>query len=258
MNFGTFANKVRGFYQRKSSSWLAQNRMPLQAPGPLISFTFDDFPVTAATVGAAALEEHGARGTYYVSLGLAGRTGPVGQYFADADVLDLQGRGHELGCHTYDHFHAWNTPAGRYAESLEKNARRLQELIPGAKFLSHSYPIGYPRPGSKRTCGRLFESSRGGGQRPNVADTDANNLAACFIEKLRHDPTQLFRMIDATVAQRGWLILATHDISDTPSPFGCSPALFRDLVAYAAHSPARLVTVAQGMKLICGQTVETT
>ncbi len=250
MKLGTIASRARGYYQRKASALLAQRRIPLQAPGPLISFTFDDFPASAASIGAAVLEEFGARGTYYVSLGLAGRTGPVGQYFVESDVLDLVSRGHEMGCHTYDHFHAWNTSTECYAASLDRNAQRFQELVPGSKLVSHSYPIGYPRPGSKRICGKRFLSSRGGGQRPNFVDTDANNLAACFIEKLRHDPEKLYRMIDDTIAKRGWLILATHDISTSPTPFGCTPTLFRDLVVYAAQSPARIVTVVQGMQLI--------
>ena len=33
---------------------------------PLVSFTFDDVPKSAATAGAAILEQHDARGTFYV------------------------------------------------------------------------------------------------------------------------------------------------------------------------------------------------
>ena len=39
---------------------------------PLISFTFDDFPLSAATAGADILERYGARGTFYASGSLCG------------------------------------------------------------------------------------------------------------------------------------------------------------------------------------------
>jgi peptidoglycan/xylan/chitin deacetylase (PgdA/CDA1 family) len=36
----------------------------------MVSFTFDDAPVSAATRGAGMLEEYDARGTFYISGGL--------------------------------------------------------------------------------------------------------------------------------------------------------------------------------------------
>src|SRR5262245_52879038 len=36
----------------------------------VVSFTFDDFPRSAARVGAEVVEAHAARATYYVSMGL--------------------------------------------------------------------------------------------------------------------------------------------------------------------------------------------
>ena len=39
--------------------------------GPMVSFTFDDAPISAATRGAGMLEEYDARGTFYVAGGLA-------------------------------------------------------------------------------------------------------------------------------------------------------------------------------------------
>jgi peptidoglycan/xylan/chitin deacetylase (PgdA/CDA1 family) len=42
---------------------------PLRLPGnaPMVSFTFDDVPKSAATVGATILEEYGGRATFYVA-----------------------------------------------------------------------------------------------------------------------------------------------------------------------------------------------
>jgi peptidoglycan/xylan/chitin deacetylase (PgdA/CDA1 family) len=39
---------------------------------PIVSFTFDDVPVSALANGATILEKHGVRGTFYVAGGIAG------------------------------------------------------------------------------------------------------------------------------------------------------------------------------------------
>jgi peptidoglycan/xylan/chitin deacetylase (PgdA/CDA1 family) len=38
----------------------------LRNDGPMVSFTFDDAPISASTRGAGMLEEYDARGTFYV------------------------------------------------------------------------------------------------------------------------------------------------------------------------------------------------
>ena len=39
------------------------------------------------------------------------------------------------------------------------------------------------------------------------------------------------RMIEATVANRGWLIFIGHDVSREHSPWGCTPQLLEEAVA---------------------------
>src|SRR4051794_2067392 len=70
---------------------------------PMVSFTFDDIPKSAATTGAAILEDHGARGTFYVSGGLVGTKSPDWTVAEPEDVVALHRRGHEIGCHTFSH-----------------------------------------------------------------------------------------------------------------------------------------------------------
>ena len=63
---------------------------------PIVSFTFDDFPRTAARAGGAILGEHAMHGTYYVSLGLMNRHLPAGRGFSAEDLRDIVDEGHEL------------------------------------------------------------------------------------------------------------------------------------------------------------------
>src|SRR2546430_15155308 len=51
----------------------APHRLPAHAP--VVSFTFDDAPDSAAGEGAALLEEHGGRGTFYLAGSLIGQPG---------------------------------------------------------------------------------------------------------------------------------------------------------------------------------------
>ena len=52
------------------------------------------------------------------------------------------------------------------------------------------------------------------------------------------------RLIEENNRTRGWLIFATHDIDDHPTPFGCTGALFEALVQAVANSGARVLPVA--------------
>jgi len=49
----------------------------IDVPGGLVSFTFDDFPKSAALNGASILEKYQARRTFYGCLGMmGGRSNP--------------------------------------------------------------------------------------------------------------------------------------------------------------------------------------
>ena len=93
---------------------------------PMVSFTFDDIPKSAATTGAGILEDHGARGTFYVSGGLVGTTSSP-----DWAAVDAPGhrrpasQGHEIGCHTFSHQRACDLDAASMAAEIEQNRRYL-------------------------------------------------------------------------------------------------------------------------------------
>jgi hypothetical protein len=91
----------------KASRFLARH-VPTKSlrkinPQPLVSFTFDDVPASACREGAAILEAHGVRATYYVCAGGRGAASPCGRLASADDIAALASRGHEIGCHTYSH-----------------------------------------------------------------------------------------------------------------------------------------------------------
>ena len=54
-------------------------------------------------------------------------------------------------------------------------------------------------------------------------------------------------LIDRNQQTRGWLVLATHDVSAQPTPYGCVPEFFDEVVRYAAQSGARILPVGEAL-----------
>jgi peptidoglycan/xylan/chitin deacetylase (PgdA/CDA1 family) len=227
-------------------------RRPLavRTPVPLISFTFDDFPRSAWLAGGAILNHYGLSGTYYASLGLIGTDSPSGLIFERDDLGPLLEQGHELGCHTFSHCHSWQTETKAFEDSIRRNRSALNELVPGHRFQSFSYPISEPRPMTKRTIAKYFMSCRAGGQTLNTGTVDLNQLSAFFLEKSRDDIQVVKDLIDVNRDSPAWIIFATHDIVDRPGPYGCTPEFFEKVVQCAVASGARILPVVKALEAI--------
>lgn len=239
----SFWTRVRGRYVRDIAAFAFKRPFPFETPVPYISFTFDDFPRSALHTGGAILKHFGLAGTYYASFGLMGKQAPTGEMFLAEDVKMVIDQGHELGCHTFGHCDAWKTQPNVFEDSIKKNQSALNALLPGASLKTLSYPINPPRARTKRKIAQHFVCGRGGGQTFNAGIADLNYLRAFFLEKSRHHPQLVKRMIDQNRSARGWLIFATHDVCNNPTPWGCTPELFEDIVRYAVTSGARILPV---------------
>ena len=67
-----------------------------------VSFTFDDFPLSAYFNGGAILKKYELLGTFYVSAGMMNKKTPAGLISGKEILKQALSDGHELGCHTYD------------------------------------------------------------------------------------------------------------------------------------------------------------
>ena len=245
-----YLDRIRFRFRREISRRMSRQLCGLSLSQPIISFTFDDFPRNAATIGGEILSQFQVSGTYYLSLGLAGTTAPTGQMFERSDLGGLLADGHELGCHTFDHLDAWETGPRVFAASLDRNQEELKRLFPGLIFQSMAYPVSCPNPSTKLLTGKRFAVCRGGGQTFNSGVMDRNCLKAYFLEKSRQTPEVVKEMIDRACEKNGWLILATHDVCDRPTQFGCTPQFFKDIVSHAVNSGAELLPVTKAWKVI--------
>jgi len=188
-----------------------------------------------------------------VSLGLMGKQSPLGAMFEAEDLKELSRLGHELGCHTFNHCHSWNTPPEVYEEAILKNRQALATLLPGLSFQTFAYPISAPRPGVKKVAGKHFLCCRGGGRRRiNAGEVDLNLLSVNFLEKSRVDAAAIRAVIEQNARARGWLIFATHDVCDQPSPFGCTPKFFEQALDWALESGSRILSVREALNALRG------
>lgn len=238
------------YYKRESARRLYRRSIAIRLERPLISFTFDDFPRSALTAGGAILKEYGLAGTYYTALSLAGTEGPSGALFEVEDLKSALAAGHELGCHTFGHCHSWDTDDAEFEGSILENQAALDKLIPETKFRSFSYPIAEPSPRTKHRVAKHFMCCRGGGQSINAKTADLNQLAAFFLEKSRDSIQVVKNMIERNRELRGWLIFATHDVCANPSPYGCTPAFFEEVVQAARNSRAEILPVVKALGAI--------
>lgn len=245
-----FWTRVRNYCTRRGARVFFKRPFVINTPVSFISFTFDDFPRSALSTGGAILRNYGVRGTYYASLGLLGKQAPTGPMFLLEDLGELLGQGHELGCHTYAHCHSSETATSVFMDSIIQNRLTLSELFPGASFRTFSYPIGLPRIRTKRRVAQHFVCSRGGGQTFNAGTADLNCLSAYFLEKSRDNPESVKNVIDQNRKARGWLIFASHDICASPTPWGCTPEYFEDIVRWSVESGARILPVVEAWEAL--------
>ena len=121
---------------------------------PMVSFTFDDIPKSAATTGAKLLEEHDARGTFYVSGGLVGTASSDWAAVDAQDIVDLHRNGHEIGCHTFSHTRACDLDA----EALDAKSRAIAAICARSTHPSRSRTL--PIPSVTDRSGARASSSR--------------------------------------------------------------------------------------------------
>ncbi len=209
-------------------------------PGGVVSFTFDDFPRSAWNNGGTILEEYDRRGTYYAAMGLAGTANNLGPMFDLDDLRAAHVRGHEIACHTYTHRDCGRASPAEIGAEIDRNAVALSQALDGAAITNFAYPFGGVSLSAKTALSTRFASCRGTGRGLNQGTIDLADLFSTSLYDQNFDRDRLCRLIDDAQAKSAWVIFYTHDVSDEPSPFGCTPAQLRSIVAYAVENAAVL------------------
>ena len=225
--------------------------VPIGNHGPVVSFTFDDFPRTAYSVAGRILESFGARGTYYVTPNLMGTYDGLGEICNAEDLRVLLEKGHELGTQTLNHFSSRKISTQAFRLDVEHGILEAERMA-GRPAKNFSYPYGHVTLGTKKHLESIVASSRSIFPGINGPEIDLNLLRANRLYGDMSPAPHVQQLIQQNVAQKGWLIFYTHDVRPNPSEYGCTPELFEFAVSGAARSGSRILTVEQALSELAG------
>jgi peptidoglycan/xylan/chitin deacetylase (PgdA/CDA1 family) len=215
---------------------------------PMVSFTFDDVPKSAATAGAAILEAHGVHGTFYVIGSQVGTSSPLWDMVDGEDVVALHRHGHEIACHTFSHKRACDLDAETLNAEIARNQQYLRSLDSSIRIENFAYPFGYGSFVRKRQLKTLFKSCRSIVPGVNSGAVDLQFLRAMPLIDRRIDRDGIERAFDQAQTDNGWLIFYTHDVADQPSPYGCSPSLLNEALEAASRRKIPVLNMAEALQ----------
>ncbi len=217
-----------------------------QLTRPVASITFDDFPKSAWTVGGPILARHNARATYYAAGRFCGIAEDGLDYYDAADLQALAAAGHEVGAHSFAHQMAPTLSSPALAADAERNAAVLAPLL-DQRMSNYAYPYGEVSPRAKAAMGARFATARGIRPGVNAGKIDLAQLRAMPLEHRRWVPAEIDGAVARAAAEPGWVIFFTHDVSESPSPFGCTPAMLEYTLERLSSAGIDTIPVRQAM-----------
>jgi len=198
---------------------------------PVISFAFDDFPLSALKEGGRILEKYYLSGTYYGCFGMAGGASPSGEIAAADDFRACLERGHELGCHTYSHFDGLKYDQVALVNDMHRNRHAAQNLA-NVTLTQFAYPYGRVGYAIKQAALQVYQSARTTQPGINQGTFDLGMLKAVPLYS-QHVTTLCVSYLKQLSSTPGWLIFYTHDVSAMPSAYGCTPQELESLIVQA-------------------------
>jgi peptidoglycan/xylan/chitin deacetylase (PgdA/CDA1 family) len=241
-------SEARARFSHRMAMHLRVEPFRLRNATPMVSFTFDDVPKSAATVGAAILEAHDKHGTFYVIGSQVGTSSRLWDMVDDEDVVALHRRGHEIACHTFSHKRACDLDAETLNAEIERNQRYLRSLDASIRIENFAYPFGYGSFVRKRQLKTVFKSCRSIVPGVNSGSVDLQFLRAMPLIDRRIDRDGIERAFDQAETNNGWLIFYTHDVADEPSPYGCSPSLLNEALEAASRRKIPVLNMAEALR----------
>ena len=222
---------------------------------PMVTFSFDDAPVSAAEAGAAILEERDLKGTFFFAAELADRQGPMGRFAGEAHVRRLAGAGHEIACHTYSHLDCGQASGPQVLADIARNADALARWnAPTAE--TFAYPYGDVSGPAKAALAPRYALLRALHHGLVEDGTDLNQAPAVGVEGPEGEAIAR-RWLQTARERKAWLILYTHDVAEPASAWGCTPGALARLADEAASLGFEVVTAAEGARRAGGQGVST-
>jgi peptidoglycan/xylan/chitin deacetylase (PgdA/CDA1 family) len=210
---------------------------------PVASFSFDDFPRSAWTTGGPILDRYAAKATYFVAGRFCGQEEDGLTYFEAEDLRALYAAGHEVGCHTFSHRHSPKVASRELQADWDRNARFVRDLLGDVAMTSFAYPYGDASPRTKGLAGRRFAVSRGIRAGVNGRSLDLGQLRSVPLEVRCWTASAVEAQVDQARRTNGWITFFSHDVSDTPSPYGATPAMLAHALETVRTAGIEVLTI---------------
>lgn len=234
--------------RRRAGRYLGRRPVPIRPSRGVLSLSFDDIPASAWREGGPVLAAHGVKATFYVCGGLAGGSNLDLPQFETEDLQALHAAGHEVGCHTYEHASSLAISAAELEASCARNAAWVAERLDGAVMDTFAWPFGDCALEAKHVAARRFELARGVRDGVNSGRADRANLQSIGLES-RRIPGYDFEALCAEAAEKnGWLIAYGHDVSDAPTPYGCTQGDIERLILAARAAGLDVLPVGEAWR----------
>jgi peptidoglycan/xylan/chitin deacetylase (PgdA/CDA1 family) len=225
------------------SRFTDRRMLALKGDRGVVSFSFDDAPMSACIAGAAALERHGARGTWYIAGGLTDGTELGLPCHSEAALRNLLAAGHQLGAHSFDHVPVDRLDSDRRKDQFERSDAFLERLGVDRATMDFAYPLGAVAMGAKHDCAGRYRSSRATGGGAQIGSADLNALKTHRLYRAGPDGVSYQQVLAQTAQHRGWLVVNTHEVDDGGGPYGCSPQALDTAVQQALDAGCQVLTV---------------
>jgi peptidoglycan/xylan/chitin deacetylase (PgdA/CDA1 family) len=224
----------------------------MQGRRPVASITFDDFPKSAWEIGGALLARHKARGTYYTAGNFCGRSVNGTVYYDESDLRALAAAGHEIACHGFGHEPTPHLSNEALATDRQRNAQFLAPFLGSAKLESYAYPYGASSVRTKKFQAPHFTNLRGVHPGINQGRIDLAQLNAMPVEKRSFSRDGLAAAISNALHNNGWISFYTHDVSDSPSDYGATPAMLTEVLDRLAEARIDVLPMREAVAVALG------
>lgn len=224
----------------------------LKLSRPVVSFTFDVFPKSAARTGAALIENVGGRGTFYASAAFANEETHAGRIFDNEDLIRLIAAGHEVGCHTFSQLDCARTPVDVVFSDMVRNADVLAAMGMDTRLISFAWPYGETSHAMKAQLPSRFVTARGAA--PGLA-SGAADLAQLRANAMYgpHALRRCLAVLEQARRRNGWVIFFTRDVSARPGPWGTPTGLLERLCGSAYAGGMQILPVREAAALAMAQ-----
>ena len=232
---------------RRMTQWRVAKPLPAAPRRAIVSFTFDDFPVSAATTGADIIEAAGGKATYYACTGMAGTRNETGDLFTAADIVRLAAKGHEIAGHTISHLDCAKAFKGKVMADVNANLAALKQMGHAAPVTQFAYPFGETHIGVKQALVPHFRAARGVLAGVNTKGSDLMQLRALELDANDWTTGRAAKAIEAAAKTPAWVVIFTHDVRSDHSTYGTTPEALTRLTTLARDTGAALLTMSAAL-----------